>query len=133
MLSENDILRISRRIVEGCAPLAVGTFGSYAIGTAHEQSDLDVFVISKAAGDPAARTLAVKRLLFGILHPLDVFVFTPEEFEEAACEEQSFTWVIVRQARIYHWTEEASHLLPSLLPKAAQSNLCPPNARCRDA
>jgi predicted nucleotidyltransferase len=119
MLTENDILRISRRIVAGCAPLAVGTFGSYATGAAREKSDLDLVVIAKTRGDRAARALAVKRLLFGVLHPLDVFVFTPEEFEEAAYEELSFVWVIVKQARLYFWAEGASELIPSLRPKAA--------------
>jgi hypothetical protein len=98
-------------------------FGSYATGFARASSDLDVFVIKQSCGKPAARIRAVKRVLFGIFHPVDVFVFTPQEFEEAAYEEQSFTWVIVKQARLYRWTEEASRLIPSLLSKAAQSNL----------
>jgi len=33
----------------------------------------------------------VQRLLFGILQPLDVHVFTPEEFEDTVYEELSFT------------------------------------------
>jgi predicted nucleotidyltransferase len=121
MLTENDIARISRRIVAGCAPLAVGTFGSYAVGTASERSDLDLFVIKESHEPPAARARAVHRMLFGTLHPLDVQVFTPEEFEETANTPQSFTWVVARQARIYHWTEAAELLLPSLRPRVGAS------------
>jgi predicted nucleotidyltransferase len=117
MLTESDIRRIALRVVAAYAPLVVGTFGSYAVGTAQPSSDLDLFVISKTGGDLGARVLAVKRVLFGVLHPLDVFVFTPQEFEASAYEEQSFTWVIVRQARLYHWSEEATVLVPSLAPK----------------
>jgi predicted nucleotidyltransferase len=123
MLTDNDIDRISQRIVKRCAPLVVGTFGSYGVGSPRPGSDLDVFVISKKGGDLAARVLALKRLLFGVLHPVDVFVFTPQEFEESAYEEQSFTWVIVKQARLYHWNEEAERLIPSLLLKAAEWRL----------
>lgn len=123
MLTDNDIAQISRRIVVGCAPLAVGTFGSYGVGDPRPGSDLDVFVISKNGGDLGARVLAVRRLLFGVLHPVDVFVFTPEEFEESVYEEQSFTWVIVNQARLHHWNEEAGRLVPSLLPKAEEWSL----------
>ena len=112
MLTENDIARIARRIVETCAPLAVGTFGSYAIGSAHGRSDLDLFVIKKAQETHSART--IKRQLFGVVHPLDVHVFTPEEFEDTVYEELSFTWVIARQARLYYWDEEARNLVPSL-------------------
>jgi predicted nucleotidyltransferase len=115
MLTENDIAQISRRIVEAYAPLVVGTFGSYAIGAAHSASDLDLFVIKQTAENPAARARTVQRLLFGVLHPLDLHVFTPQEFEETVYEELSFTWVIVRQARLYHCTEEAKRLVPSLL------------------
>ena len=114
MLTENDITRIARRIVEAHAPLVVGTFGSYATGNATEKSDLDLFVIRAGCECPAARARAVHRSLFGLLHPVDAHVFTPIEFEETAYEYQSFTWVIARQARIYHWTEEAALLVPSL-------------------
>jgi predicted nucleotidyltransferase len=119
MLTEDDILKISGRIVQGYAPLAVGIFGSYAVGTAGAQSDLDIFVIALAPGDVDTRVRAVKRLLFGVLHPLDIFVFTPREFEERAYEEQSFTWMIVQQARLHHWTEEARRLVPSLFTRVS--------------
>jgi predicted nucleotidyltransferase len=117
MLTENDIARISRRIVHAYAPLAVGTFGSYAVGVARDRSDLDLFVIKTTAEHPAARNRAVQRMLFGVLQPVDVHVFTPEEFEDTVYEELSFAWVIVKQARLYHWTEDAQRLVPSLLPR----------------
>jgi hypothetical protein len=49
-----------------------------------------------------------------VLHPLDIHVFTPEEFDETAYEALSFAWVIVRQARIWHSTEEARRRVRSL-------------------
>jgi predicted nucleotidyltransferase len=119
MLTEDDIARISHRIIRAYAPLVVGTFGSYAIGSAHDHSDLDLFVIKQTPENPAARTRVVQRLLFGTFYPLDVHVFTPEEFEDTVYEELSFTWVIARQARLYHWTDEAKRLVPSLLQRAA--------------
>lgn len=117
MLTENDILRLSNRIVHAYAPLAVGTFGSYAVDSARDGSDLDLLVIKKSAEKPSARARAVKRILFGVLHPLDIHVFTPEEFEETVYTELSFTWVIAKQARIYHWTGEAGQFVPSLRPR----------------
>jgi uncharacterized protein len=116
MLSDDDIFRIADRIVARQAPLVVGTFGSYAIGTARAGSDLDLFVIKDGAERPVARRRAIERILFSVLHPLDIHVFTPEEFEETAYEALSFAWVIVRQARIYHATEEARRRIRSLFP-----------------
>jgi uncharacterized protein len=121
MLTENDIARIARRIVEGYAPLVVGAFGSYAIGSARDGSDLDLVVIKQTAESPAARRRAVQRLVFGVLYPLDVHVFTPEEFEETAYEEQSFTWIVAKQARLYHWSEEARRRVPALSSRVPQS------------
>jgi len=115
MLSHGDIARIGHRIVTGYGPLVVGVFGSYGMGTAHDHSDLDLFVIKPTPERPPARARAVLRLLGGILHPLDVHVFTPEEFAEEAPKELSFVWIIVRQARVIHPTyAEAVRLVPAL-------------------
>jgi uncharacterized protein len=114
MLSDDDIARIVERIVRREAPLVVGIFGSYAVGTARAGSDLDLFVIKDNAEWPVARRQAVRRSLFGLLHPLDIHVFTPAEFEETAQEALSFAWVIVRQARIWHSTEEGRRRVRSL-------------------
>jgi hypothetical protein len=85
------------------------------MGTASEKSDLDLFVIKRTAERRPARRRTVLRLLAGILHPLDVHVFTPEEFAAEAPEELSFVWIIVRQARILHPTDaEATRLVPAL-------------------
>lgn len=119
MLTEGDIRRIAERIAGAYRPHVVGTFGSYAIGTSTGRSDLDLFVIRRNHGALAVDARAVHRLLFGVLYPLDVHVFTPAEFEESAYEYQSFTWVIARQARLYHWDGEAEQAVPSLAPRAA--------------
>jgi predicted nucleotidyltransferase len=121
MLTENDIARLTQRIIRSYAPLAMGIFGSYAIGIARSTSDLDVFVIKQTPETPAMRARVVQRLLFGVFYPLDVHVFSPEEFEDTAYEELSFTWTIARHARLYYWTDEAKRLVPSLLPRAATS------------
>ncbi len=120
MLTQEDIARIAARIVQGYAPLVLGTFGSYAIGTARDASDLDIFVIKQTPEPHSTRKRAVRSLLFGVMYPLDIHVFTPQEFEETAHEEQSFTWIIARQARLHHWCEEARLRVPSLFLKRPQ-------------
>jgi predicted nucleotidyltransferase len=125
MLTENDIQRIVGRVVSGYGPLVVGTFGSYAVGMARPSSDLDLFAI-KATREPAGvRRRAIARLLFGVMHPLDLHVFTPEEFQGAVDEELSFEWLIARQARIYHWSAEAERLVPSLTARLPRGGPLP--------
>lgn len=118
MLTENDIARISKEIAAAYAPLAIGTFGSYAIGSARDQSDLDLFVIRQTSHRPEATARSVRRTLLGVFHPMDIRVFTAAEFEDTVYTYLSFTWIVARQARLYHWTEEAGRLVPSLIPRA---------------
>jgi predicted nucleotidyltransferase len=122
VLSDNDITRIAKRIARSCAPLVVGTFGSYAIGTQREQSDLDLFVIRSATGQHLTGERAIRGILFGVLHPLDIHVFSPEEFEATAYDTLSFAWVIARQARLYYATEDARRLVPSLFSVAEEAD-----------
>lgn len=121
MLTERDIRRIAGCIANAYRPHAVGTFGSYAIGRPTDRSDLDLFIIRRNHGAPPLHAQAVNQLLFDVLYPLDVLVFTPAEFEDSVYEYQSFTWVIARQARLYHWDSEAEQAVPSLVPAAAAS------------
>jgi predicted nucleotidyltransferase len=114
VLTQNDIKRIVDRIAVHYAPLAVGVFGSYATGAAHERSDLDLFVIKETLQRASARRQAVRRHILSILHPLDIHVFTPAEFEMEVGEYLSFAWIVARQARLYYWTDAATHMVPSL-------------------
>jgi uncharacterized protein len=123
MLTEGDIQRIAKRVAAAYQPLAVGIFGSYAIGSATARSDLDLFVIKRPDGALPVDARAVRRLLFDVIHPLDVQVFNSAEFEESVHDYQSFTWVIAQQARLYHWDGEAERALPSLASRATASQL----------
>ena len=105
MLSETEIHGIVDRIVRNCDPEVVGLFGSYAIGTATDRSDLDVFVIQRTGERRSERVRRLQGLLLGILHPVDVQVFTPEEFEAESQEEHSFTYTVARQAKILYRKE----------------------------
>jgi predicted nucleotidyltransferase len=116
MLTEKDITHIIGRIVTGYAPLAVGTFGSYAMGSAHLSSDLDLFIVKDTASVPELRAAEVRQNLFGILHPLDIHVFTAEEWEDEVYKELSFPWILARQARLYHLADGGRTLVPSLIP-----------------
>jgi predicted nucleotidyltransferase len=130
VLSDGDIARIGQRIVRSYGPLVVAVFGSYALGTSRERSDLDVLIVKRTPEPRPARRYRVLRHLVGVLHRLDVHVFTPEELEEEAREELSFAWVIVRQARILHPTlEEAQQLVPAFAAGVRVSRATPPASR----
>jgi predicted nucleotidyltransferase len=114
VLTETDIERIALRIAAAYQPVAVGVVGSYATGSATARSDLDLLVVRNPRGAVWVDASAVRRLLFDVLHPLDVLVYSPAEFEESAAKHLSFTWTIARQARLYYRAADAGSLVPSL-------------------
>ena len=87
MVGESCRTRAGERIdkVVGCLkkynPEKVILFGSWARGEQDEYSDLDFVVIKKTGERFMARLLEVARLLDSDLGKVDVFVYTPEEFE----------------------------------------------------
>jgi predicted nucleotidyltransferase len=119
MLTDGDLTRMAQRLARALGPVAVGTFGSYATGTAHERSDIDLIVIHEQATRTPLHGRAVRRHLPNVLWPLDIHVFTPPEFERRALEHLSFEWIIVRQAKLYYWREDAPRLVPSLFGEHA--------------
>lgn len=120
MLTDGDIARLVQRIRDGYRCLAIGIFGSYAIGTASDRSDLDLLVIAHSPHPPGRRERDVHRLLIGLLHPLDVVVFTPAEFEAGAYDEHAFTWTLARQAQLLWCAPQAAVAVPSLAPLVAR-------------
>lgn len=63
-------------------PEKVVLFGSAARGGAHDDSDLDLAII-KDTDQPFYQRVRDVRKLLRSRNPLDVFVFTPQEYEDA--------------------------------------------------
>jgi hypothetical protein len=79
-----------------------------------DQSDLDLLVIHEQSTGAPLHRRAVRRHLPGVRLPLDIHVFTPKEFERRALEYLSLEWIILRQAKLYYWRDDAPQLVPSL-------------------
>ncbi len=70
---------ITRRIVERFHPRRVLLFGSHARGTAHADSDVDLFVEMESSKSPPERAIDIDAL-FGLrTWPMDLVVLTPDE------------------------------------------------------
>jgi predicted nucleotidyltransferase len=64
-------------------PEKIILFGSYAYGKPTKESDVDVVLIKRTLESFSERLKKV-RMLLRTTTPVDVFVFTPEEFEGAS-------------------------------------------------
>ncbi len=86
MVTSDQIDEIVRILVRECQPEQIILFGSYAQGTATEDSDLDLAIVKKTDLPHHKRSHEFRkalradgrRWLFGI----DILVFTPEEMEQ---------------------------------------------------
>ena len=78
---DEKISELVRRIVNQFEPEKVILFGSYARGTAGEDSDADVLVVMPVKGSKRKKANEIDVALVGIDLPVDVIVVTPEELE----------------------------------------------------
>ena len=68
-----------RLVAAASSPVRVILFGSYARGTATEDSDLDLLVIEKELPDKATEYLRLRRAIGGIGAGVDVLLYSEEE------------------------------------------------------
>lgn len=81
MEPNEHIREIVRTIVEHVQPEKILLFGSHARGQATPESDVDLLVVADMAGRRRERNRRVRGLFPCRRFGLDVFVYTPREFE----------------------------------------------------
>jgi len=80
---EELLHQIVQKIVSGCAPEKIILFGSSVSGAPTPQSDLDLLVIMDTTLPPMDRSVRLRQAIGPMDVPLDLFVLTPEEYEES--------------------------------------------------
>jgi len=115
------IFKIAERIVERFRPKRVILFGSQAKGQAHEGSDIDLCVVIETFGKPphqVAREIEreVESVAPTILWqgktlrvPVQVHVFSPEDFEASLLRAGNFVTTIAREGIVLY---EAEGIVP---------------------
>jgi len=99
MITENKISEIVKKIALGYNPEKIILFGSYASGTATEDSDIDIFVIKDSELPRPERTIQLRRMLFGSQVPMDLIVYTPNEVESEKDEKYSFVYEVLNSGK----------------------------------
>ncbi len=81
MISDETLSKVRERLVDGFHPEKILLFGSPAMGTADDRSDVDILVVCIFKGKRRHLMLEMDRALGGLDNAFDVLILTPEEFQ----------------------------------------------------
>ncbi len=103
MISSSQIETIVKILVEQCHPEKIILFGSYAKGSAAEDSDLDIAIVKASDLPPHKRAQEFRkalrsggrRWLFG----MDILVFTPEEINNMENNPSTLVYEIMKNGK----------------------------------
>ena len=102
--SETIQTAVNRMVAAASAPSRVILFGSYARGTANEDSDLDLMVIEKElpAKDKAAEYLRLRSAIGGIGAGVDVLIYSEEEALSRGQVPGTLPYWALKEGRVLH-------------------------------
>lgn len=100
---DNELLRtITTRIAEAVRPEKIILFGSWARGERGPHSDIDLLIIQESDLSRPQRYAQVRRLFWGMGVPMDILVYTPEEFARYQSVPGSFTHTVAREGKVLY-------------------------------
>jgi predicted nucleotidyltransferase len=100
-MSDEETLRlIGERLARVPGIRRVVAFGSRALGCARLDSDLDLMVVAEWRGSLGERAAAIRTQLADIQMPLDLVVYTPEEYERFRRWRSSVAALAEREGRV---------------------------------
>ena len=102
MIEANKILEIVSRIAIKFNPDKIILFGSYAMGNANNSSDLDLLVIKDTDLPYHKRSFDIHKALIGSMIPMDILVYTRQEFEKEQQEQTSFINSAIKTSKVLY-------------------------------
>jgi len=102
-MNDAELLQtIVQRIAEAIQPQKIILCGSWARGEHGPHSDVDILVIQESAQPRPQRYAQVRRLFWGLGLPMDILVYTPEEFARYQSAPGSFTHTITQEGKVLY-------------------------------
>lgn len=111
---------ITKRIVDIYDPDLIILYGSHGRGNHRDGSDADLLIIKETNERPIDRRIQVERILSDRLIPLDITVYTPQEFRYLFSLGSPFVEEIIKEGRVVYmrkvtgsWLKDAQDDLES--------------------
>jgi predicted nucleotidyltransferase len=100
--TEKLIRQIVKRIVSQFRPERIILFGSYALGTAGPDSDVDLLVVMPILGSRLKTELQIQTVLHDIGLTKDVIVSDPEDFEWRKDVVGTIEWPAAHEGKVLY-------------------------------
>jgi predicted nucleotidyltransferase len=102
MIDTSKINDIVNRIAIRFNPDKIILFGSYAAGNPNNDSDLDLLIIQDTNLPRHKRSFDIQKSLIGSMIPMDILVYTKNEFEQEKEEKHSFLSSAIKTSKILY-------------------------------
>ncbi len=102
MITESKINQIVYTIAVHYKPDKIILFGSYAQGTATENSDLDILIVKDSDLPRHRRGSEVRKYLYGSMIPIDILVYTNMEVEQSQNVKYTFINEVMKSGRVLY-------------------------------
>ena len=103
MISPEVIEEVKNRLVAVYQPTTIYLFGSYAWGTPHDDSDLDLLVIVESSNErPQHRAFAGMKALWGLNISKDLLVYTQEEFDARTSDYTTLPYQVQNRGKVIY-------------------------------
>jgi predicted nucleotidyltransferase len=103
MSEQNELLQtVVNRILEATDPQQIILFGSRARGEHGPHSDLDLLIVQESELPRPQRYAQVRRLFWGMGIPMDILVYTPDEFARYQDIPGSFTHTVKHEGKVLY-------------------------------
>ena len=100
-VSKRKIKMVADKIAKEYKPEKIILFGSYAWGTPHPDSDVDLLII-KETRDPLHLSRDIDGTLFPRPFPLDLLVFTPRQVKQRESMGDFFIQDILSKGKVLY-------------------------------
>ena len=108
MYTQEQIKNVVNMIVQNVNPSKVILFGSYANGDPNENSDIDLLIIKNTDTPLNKRASEVRPYLRGLKIPMDILVYTENEYQQQVNSRYSMISDIVEKGIVlYEWEIES--------------------------
>ena len=102
LINRKTISNIVYKIASNANPDKIFLFGSYATGQANEDSDIDLLVVKDTKEPRHKRSIEIQKLLIGSKLPVDILVYTNDEFEREKSIKYSFVNSAIQEAQLLY-------------------------------